>query len=105
MCRIRSNVIVLCRLTGCRRRLLFGRGAARGRRVDADELAVAALVLELHDAVHEREQRVVLAAPDVLARLPLRPALPRQDVAAQDLLAAELLQAQTLRMRVAPVAR
>src|ERR1051325_3594971 len=75
------------------------------RRIDADELALPPLVLELHDAVNEREERVVLAATDVLAGLPLRPALAREDVAAQDLLAAELLQAEPLRVGVAPVAR
>src|ERR1051325_8464223 len=92
-------------LSGCRRRLLRGRGGRGLRRVDAYELAVTPLVLELHDAVDEREQRVVLAAADVLARLPLRPALPREDVAAQHALAAELLQAEPLRFRVAPVSR
>src|SRR5205085_9881127 len=73
--------------------------------IDADELAVPSLVLELYDAVNEREQRVVLAAPDVLARLPFRAALPRENVPAQHTLAAKLLQAQTLRMRITPVPR
>src|SRR4051812_30866262 len=96
--RIRSNSAVASEcLDGCRRRLLCGRG--RLRRVDADELALTPLVLELDEAVNQGEQRVVLAAADVLARLPFRPALPREDVAAQDGLAAELLQAQPLRIR------
>src|SRR5829696_3434288 len=104
--RIGSNSVVLrTTLDGCCRRLLGRRGRrGRLRRVDADELTLPPLVLELDDAVDEREQRVVLATADVLARLPLRPALPRQDVAAEDDLAAELLQAEPLRVRVAAVA-
>src|ERR1044072_1889519 len=102
--RIRSNpAVVRTALGGGRRRLLCGRG--RLRRVDADELALPALVLKLDHAVDEREQRIVLAAADVLARLPLRPALPREDVAAQNDFAAKLLQAESLRVRVAAVTR
>src|SRR4051812_25283875 len=95
--RIASNFLSFAgTLSGCRRRLLRGRARVGLRRVDAYELAVTPLVLELHDAVDEREQGVVLAAPDVLARLPLRPALAREDVAAEYALAAELLQSQPL---------
>src|SRR5215213_5005245 len=106
--RIGSNLRVLRgTLSGCRRSLLRGRGRRRRRlrRVYAYELAVTPLVLELHDAVDEREQRVVLAPADVLARLPLRPALAREDVAAEHALAAELLKPEPLRVRVAPVSR
>jgi len=50
----------------CRRRPLGGRGL---RRVDADELALPALVLELDHAVDEREQRIVLAAADAFVKV------------------------------------
>src|ERR1051325_5887841 len=92
-------------LSGCRRRLLRGRGGRGLRRVDAYELAVTPLVLELHDAVDEREQGVVLAPPAVFPRLPLLPARSREVVAAEPARAPELLKAEPLRVRVAPVSR
>ena len=51
---------------------------------DADEAAAAALVFEAHDAVDQREKRIVLGAADVLARLVARAALANQDAAAGD---------------------
>src|SRR5215510_14001871 len=55
----------------------------RGGRNDRDEPAVRAVVLELHGAGHLREQRVVLAEADVLARVELASALADEDRAAR----------------------
>ena len=66
------------------------------RWINADELAGSALVLKLHDAVDQREQRVVFATADVVAGFPTRATLPRDDVAAEHLLAAEFLQTESL---------
>src|SRR6185503_10906287 len=70
-----------------------------------DLVARLALVLELHDAVDQRIDRVVRAESDVLTRVPLRAALPDDDVAGDDVLAAELLDPAILRVAVAAVAR
>ena len=59
--------------------------------VYADEFAFLALVLKLDKAFDQSKERVVLAAADIIARLPLRAALTRQDVAAEDFLPAEFL--------------
>src|SRR5688572_20514297 len=82
------------------RRRLFG-----NCRVDADLVAALVLVLELHDAFDEREDRVVVAHADVGARMPLRSALADNDVAGDHALAAELLDAAVFRIAVAPVSR
>src|SRR4051812_4997327 len=74
-------------------------------RVDADLLPSLALVLELHDAVDERVDRVVGAQADVLAGVPHGATLTDDDVAGDDLLATELLDAAVLRVAVAAVAR
>src|SRR5207253_2047776 len=57
------------------------RASGRGglRRHDADELAHAAAIAILDLAVGHREERVVLAAPDVLAGLDARAALADED--------------------------
>src|SRR5262249_6938597 len=60
--------------------------------------------LELHFAVDEREQGVILAEADVPARMPLGAALTGQDVASQRVLAAAHLQAQALGMGLEAVA-
>ena len=72
-------------------------------RIDADELAASAFVFKFDDALDQREERVVFAAADVVARLPLGAALTCDDVAAEHALAAKFLEAQSLRMRIAPV--
>src|SRR5262252_1231713 len=82
-----------------------GRDLRRRRGVDADLVARAAVVLELHDAVDEGVDRVVRAEADVAARVPLRAALAHDDVARDDLLAAVLLDAAVLRIGIAAVAR
>src|ERR1700733_13717739 len=83
------------------------RGARGGifRREDADEAALAALVLKQHEAVDQREKRIVLGARDVLAGLVTRAALADQDAAAADGLAAETLYAQPLAVGIASVCR
>jgi len=63
---------------------------------DADEAAATALVLKLDVTSDEREQRVVLALPDVFAGLMLRAALANDDRARVDELAAEALYAEPL---------
>src|SRR6185503_1862895 len=73
--------------------------------IHADEFARAPFVFKLHEAVNHCKQGVVLAAADVLTRLPFRAALARENIATQHALAAELFQAEPLRVRVAPVSR
>src|SRR6185437_2326731 len=84
------------RLRGGRLGLLLG--------IDADLVARLALVLELHDAVDERVDRVVGPESDVAARVPLGAALADDDVARDHALATELLDATVLRVAVATVA-
>jgi hypothetical protein len=71
--------------------------------VYADELAFAAFVFKFDDALDQGEERIVFAATDVVAGLPLGAALTCDDVAAEHALAAEFLEAQSLRMRIAAV--
>src|SRR5690606_361760 len=78
-----------------------GRSVRRG--VDRDELPRAAAPLETHHAIDQREQRVILPAAHVLARVELGSTLPDQDVAGKDVLPAEALHAEPLRVRVAAV--
>src|SRR5439155_6070163 len=60
---------------------------------------------ELNLAVDKREQGVVLAKADILARVPLGAALAGNNVAGDGVLTAEQLQAQALAVRIAAVAR
>src|SRR5438132_586555 len=71
-----------------------GLGLLCGR--DADEAAVTALVLELHESGNHCEERVVLALTDVLSGLVLRAALAHQNRAGVDQLSAKALDAQPL---------
>src|SRR5690606_24035521 len=71
---------------------------------DRDLLAVLAVPLEGHDAGHQREERVVPAHADALARVDLRAELADEDVAGDHPLAAELLDAAPLAVRIAAVA-
>src|SRR5215204_6338156 len=73
--------------------------------IDTDLVAALALVLELHLALDQGVDRVVVAHADVRARMPLRAALADDDVARDDPLAAELLDAAVFRIAVAPVTR
>src|SRR5688500_14418951 len=82
-----------------------GRRRDRLGGIDADLLPRLRLVLELHDAIDERIDRVVRAEADVGARVPLRAALAHDDGAGAHLLAAVLLDAAVLGVRVATVAR
>src|SRR5215470_14886657 len=70
---------------------------------DAHAEPARAVVLETDDAVHEREQGVVLGETHVLARLPLRAVLAEDDRPAANLLAAEALDPEPLGVAVAPV--
>src|SRR6516162_864567 len=74
------------------------------RRIDAHLVPRLVLVLELHDAIDQREDRVVGAEPDIAAGVILRAALPDDDVPGADGLTAVLLHAAVLRVAVAPVA-
>jgi hypothetical protein len=58
---------------------------------------------KLDRAFNQREERVILAHPDVLARIKLGAALTHDDVAREHALTAEALDAQTLGIGVAPV--
>src|SRR5919199_4121406 len=88
-------------LLGCRG-LLRGLGREFGG-VDADPLAVAVDRLELHLAVDQGIDRVVLAEPDVLARVDLGPPLAHDDRARLDQLSPVALDAEHLRVAVATV--
>ena len=72
-------------------------------RVDRDEAAMLATVLEADHAVDLGEQGVVLAAANVDAGLKRGATLANQDGAASDDLAAEALHAEALSVRVATV--
>ena len=71
---------------------------------DVDNLAVATHT-ELHGAIGEGEQRVILAHADVVARVEVGATLANDDVAGHDGFAAKLLHAEVLRVRIATVAR
>src|SRR5262249_46447445 len=74
-------------------------------RVDADEAAARAVVLELDDPGDLGEQRIVLAEADVLAGVEATAALADEDRAAGDEVAVVALDAEPLGVAVAPVAR
>src|SRR4051812_19648002 len=74
-------------------------------RINADELALAAFVLERDDAADLGKERIVAADPDVRARVLLRPALTNEDRAAADELTAEALHAEAFGLRVTAVPR
>src|SRR4029078_6059857 len=69
---------------------------------DVDELAAAARA-ELHHTARSREQRAVLAEPDVVAGVELGAALTHDDRAGGDRLTAEALHAEALRVGIAAV--
>jgi hypothetical protein len=69
-----------------------------------DELSMPATINKLHYALYLGEQRVVLTAADIIARLDLGPALADQNRATSYQLAAEPLYTQSLGLRVASVA-
>ena len=73
--------------------------------IDADKLALLALVFKFDKAFDQGKQRIVLAAADVVAGLPFGSALAGEDVAAEDVLAAEFLEPKPLGGRVAAVPR
>src|SRR5438876_629142 len=74
-------------------------------RLDANEAAVAALVLKLHDASNHGVKRVVLALTDVFTSLMFGATLACQNRAGVDEFAAEALDAQPLPVRIAAVCR
>src|SRR5208283_4185584 len=76
---------------------------ALGGGLDADELAHAPAVAELHHAGHLGEERVVLAPADIQAGLDLGAALTDDDGTTGDQLSAEDLHAQPLCIGVAAV--
>src|SRR5436190_1601320 len=101
-----SSMIEMRRSLGLRRRF---RGSLRCKLrgsfgVNADEFTSSTLVLEFNKALDHRKQRVVLAAADVVAGLPLCAALAGEDIAAEHVLAAEFLKSEPLCIRIAAVA-
>src|SRR6478672_3723124 len=74
-------------------------------RLDADDAAARAVVLELHAPGGLGEDRVVLAEAGVQARLKTAAALADNDGAAGDDVAVVRLDAEPLRVGIAPVAR
>src|SRR5713226_10218890 len=84
---------------------LIYRSLSRLRSSNADKSPVPPLILKLHVPRHQRVQRIVLALPDIYARLMLRPALPNQNRSRIHKLSAKALHAQPLPMRIPPVGR
>lgn len=93
---VRGGAVALPFLHSVIRRLLF-------LRIDGDLLFVPAEALELHDAVDEGEERIVLAKPDVVARVELGAALADENVAREHFLPVAALYAEALCLAVAPV--
>jgi hypothetical protein len=60
------------------------------QRVDANKFSCPALVFKLHYAVEQREESIVFTSPDILPGFPLRPSLPRDNIAATDVFTAKL---------------
>src|SRR5262245_7541584 len=69
-----------------------------------DDVGAPSFAIEHHHAVHQREQRVVLAAADVAARMVARAALPDDDPARKNRLTAIHLDAQPLAVGLTSVA-
>src|SRR5581483_4606507 len=67
--------------------------------------AARALDFELHPPVHLGVQRIVFADADVRARMEPGTALAHQYIAGEHVFAGKAFDAESLRMRVAPVAR
>ena len=80
------------------------RGADELRSDDLDGLLIATAPGEFHDAIGEREERVVFAHADVRAGVELGAALAQDDIAGKDTLTAEFLHTQALALGVAPIA-
>ena len=68
-----------------------------------DLLAVSTHALKLDDTVDQREQGIILAATDVVARMDLRAVLAENNVAGLDVFAAELFAAKPLAIRIPAV--
>src|SRR5713226_3627460 len=85
--------------------LLVRGGVGLLGRLNADEAAVTAFVLKLHEAGNHGVKRVVLTLTDVFSGLVLGTTLPYQDGAGVDQLPAEALDAQPLAVRIAAVCR
>jgi hypothetical protein len=66
--------------------------------INADELSGPALVFKFDNAVDQSEQRIILAATDVIPGFPLRATLARNDVATENSLTAKLLETEPLRL-------
>lgn len=73
--------------------------------IDADLLAIQTEALELHVAIADREECVILGAQDVRTRMELRATLTNDDIARADEFAAEALDTEPLCIGIAPVAR
>jgi hypothetical protein len=80
-----------------------GAAALRLERVDADDPAPFAVVLELHASSDLGKDRVVLADTRVHARAKPTSALPNDNRSAAHEVAVVRLDAEALRIRVAPV--
>src|SRR5258706_13229718 len=74
-------------------------------RLNADDAALGAVVLELHASGDLGEDRVVLAEARIQSRVEAAPALPDDDRAAGDDVAVVRLDAEPLRVRIAAVPR
>ena len=73
--------------------------------VHANKLPSLTLILKLHNAFDQGEQRIVLTATDIITGFPLRSALAGKNITPENALTAELLKTESLRVRVATVAR
>src|SRR5688572_6835151 len=98
-----KDIVCSQQFTVCSRRKPQTANRRLFQRQDGDHAALGAVIAELHRAVDLREERVVLAEPDVEAGAEPAPALTHQDRPAGDDVAVEPLDAEALRIAVAPV--
>src|SRR4051794_25549083 len=82
----------------------MGRASAWRERSGSDHIHAATFAVELHDAIDQREQRVVRAQANAAPRMELGPPLPHQDVAGDYLFSGVALHATSLPVGIAAVA-
>lgn len=73
--------------------------------VNADLFSVFAQSFKPNNTIHEREQRIVFADPDIVAGMEFRAALTNQNVASKHFLPVRTLHAKAFRFAVAAVVR
>ena len=101
-----SSLLALCRFNEIRQtRCVYRLFSRVHHRKNRDVRTAVGFGAEFHAAFDLGENGVIGAHADILARMPSRAALTRNDVARNHMLAAERLDTKALASRVAPVAR